>query len=66
MKIKCSICEVLKVGVGPKVIGQKLENDSRFNKLQQYVEVAYICDECLAKHKKGEINIRLKRVQNKN
>lgn len=57
MKRICPICKKEREDVGPKIVGQYYQKDPRFVNQQQYLKTVVMCDECLKKLKRGEIEI---------
>ena len=57
MITKCPICKKNKNSVGPKYIHQSKVVDPRFNNPIQTVYTKVMCNDCLEKFKKGEIEI---------
>jgi hypothetical protein len=53
----CPICKKKKDNVAPKVVGKYSEKDPGFVNPQQYLKTVVMCNGCLGRYKKGEIEI---------
>lgn len=57
---ECPICKKKKENVGPKIIGSRKIDDSRFVQKQFIQDRAIMCEDCLKDYKEGKILIKSK------